>query len=1254
MQLMSYAFTARTKREHARPLLFSSWTLAGFAVVVMIPLVMIFPKQDLLQQASQQKLGDALTISYLNNLQKADPGNLELRVLLAEHRIAIRDAEGLDELLAPVLGSESARWRAKGLLVQYKYLTLRFHESARHSILYRQLLRQRIDTLTQLHKRYWPIQTMVYLAGQADQLHERGISSLLYQRISDASETRSTGWFSIMGRQELGRGNYELAAHLYFIARRKAGTLSEQRKYLLAGVRALISGNLLTQAMRGIDRNVGNLADDSETLYALIQAARAANDQDRAVRYTKRLLHLSWKGGTDGAVLAWLQQLDLSWIGIANAAAETATTTASQKPAPYVRKNYELAYRVFLENGQLKEAFQVAETIVRHSPQEKIWHQRLAQVAEWSGNQQVALREHLWLYRHGGGREAESAVLRLASSLHDSDALLDVWQRVAARQKLDDVQWNNLENLFEKTGRQREGIKFFEQRYAADHQVWQLETAARLAERNGEDDRARDMYLRLSKRHGENAEWTKKIAHFHLRKGEYQQAYDLLHKNRGLADEKDVHYWKALADLAWQLQLDSEATESYRRMAEGGELARGDFSRLIYLLSDSKQEEKAALAELAYSRYDDRDMLLRALELYAITGNRKKQQHLFESAAKNRKLDVSGSARFYLLRGQYFHAGGDFQLARADFFRAASIAPNDANISTAFLWLLIDGNDLSGLRTAVAQVIARGDQENPAYWGVLAAAYQTLGQPARAVAYYTRQIKQSKQDFLWLVNYAEVLEQARLVGMAARVRRHAWLQARDLLHRNHPGRLYSQEMLVAARLAIENDPGDAASSLMREVLRQDRLLAQDEVVSRNVGDLSLGWALSLNARDDEMERRVNDLVLGWAVSQERASNAKAWLWQRYARSLNRPLWASSTVALADKNVEQLSALLDRQGNGLTMLTRHDVANAVGRPGEAQSIIYQGLADDPQSDEAHQRLSEDMLAAATELNVGWREEKTGSLHRLVQEVRVEMPVSSALRVGAEYWKARQSNNELSALGDIPSLERVTGLRLKHHGKLGDTEVVMRRRQEYSNTVESHVIHDMSIAPRLQLHFGAEFNAVANESNELQVFGMRNQTSLRLFYTLSQREYMQVESAWSRYRTQTGSDLGSGKYLSWEFGYKVRTGYPDLNVRVNGLHTRLSGIQNAVLDLASDADTYGVCGGFGGGVQFAYTRAWRPSLDYCATYNSVSGQGYNAALGLAGAVAGHDQLSLALRQTRGGANLINGLSQELSMNYRIYFD
>jgi hypothetical protein len=195
--------------------------------------------------------------------------------------------------------------------------------------------------------------------------------------------------------------------------------------------------------------------------------------------------------------------------------------------------------------------------------------------------------------------------------------------------------------------------------------------------------------------------------------------------------------------------------------------------------------------------------------------------------------------------------------------------------------------------------------------------------------------------------------------------------------------------------------------------------------------------------------------------------------------------------------------------------------------------------------------------------------------------------------------------------------------------------------------------LNISSRINLQLGLEFNAAATESNELRVFGMRDQFTSALLYRFSKREYVQVHPVWARYYSQTGEFLGNGNHFSWEMGYQLRTESPDLKVRLTGIHTGFRNVPGASLALPGNVNIYGLCLGTGDSYRYSYTQAWRPNADFCATNNDLSGQGYNAGLGLAGSVAGHDQLSLNWRQESGGANVINGLSRELKLNYRYFY-
>jgi len=1174
-----------------------------------------------------------LTINYLYNLLKADPKNLGLRILLAEHHIKTGQTDDIPELIKPVIDSSDTEWHAKGLLIEYRLVTHRATSSSTDTQELNALQRQRLAYFRRLVRITWPTETLIYLAGQADQLHERKIAASLYRAISNASSITPANWFATEATNAKAEGNYELAAYLYFIARHKETEFAKQREYFLAGVHVLMSASLFTQAMAASEQHLGNLTDDSETLYTLVKAARAAGDHIHAVLYAKKLLHMSWLE----QVFGWIQHLDLRLIGISDANASDelissqGTSTSLSSIRPYAEKSYTLAYEVFLENRNLEEAFRVAEAAVAQVPKEKIWHERLAQVAEWVGKPEIALREWVWLLRRHGNQDALMAVLRLAPALNDYDALIEAWALQANQQTLDENQWRNLADLFERAGRKYNGIDFLQKHYATKQRPFLLEAAARMAERGGDEALAQDLYFTLIKNHGAQTDWLLKIADLYLRQGKYREAYEVLHSNTTKVEEKDATYLTALADLAWRLQEDNEAKFNYQRLAASGNLTQADFSRLIYLLDESKQEEKASLSSLAYRRFGDREMLLQALSIYAEKGDLLAQKRLFDEVAANPKIDLSDSSRFYLMRAQYFKANGNLAAARSDFQFAYSIAPNDVSTTTAALWFLIDSHDNASLQKFVAHMVARRNHENPAYWGALAAAYQQLGQPSRAVAYYSRQLKQNKQDLLWLINYADALEQNRQSGTAKKVRQYVWIQLRQAMSNEKIKPPYSQEMLVVARLALLNQPGDSSSALISELLRQDQLLE----------------------RTVEIDSKTRDLVLGWSLSTEQSANAKAWLWKKYSKTLNSPLWAEVTIALLEQNTEALDKLLAKEADAIPILARHDTANAIDQKNRAQSIAFNGLINDPDDHNLYERFQADSLAAASHINLSASDQLLGSLHRILQSASVETAVSDHLRIATEFSNMQQTYDVIPNFGNVPQTEKIAGITFKYSDNLGSTEIGLRNRESYVTTKPAHLQHETNLSPHVALQLKWEINAPADESNDLLLFGMRNELSTGVIYRFSKREYLQLQPRWVRYYTQTGDYLGSGNHLNWELGKLIRIEYPNLSARLKGFHTGFNDAGFTTLALPININYYAACLGAGELNRTNYSRTWHPHLDSCATHNEQSGLGYNAELGLQGSVLGHDQLSIRFSQTIAGENQTNGLSQDIKLNYRYFY-
>jgi hypothetical protein len=1227
--------------------LFSAVALVWFAMLAVITLVLIFPKQELTEKVTLAKLGDPVTVSYLTNLLRTDPNNLALRLLLAEHKLYMGKINDVPGLLEPVLRDTQSEWHMKAQLVELRYLSQLSELNKQNPAQLAHILAIRRSKLQYLILQPWSQEIKEYLALQALSLNEPNLAGGLYRSIAKSNETIRTDWYAEVAAHMLAAGEYELAAEFYFMARHKAVLRTEQRRFFYAGINALMANSLFSEAMQAADRHLGNLSDDPDTLYFLARAALAANDTKRAERYVKRLLHLSWLDD----LACRLQALNFSFINTAYANDQVSNLPVAQDMSAYHAEHYDLAYQVFLANRNLNDAFRVADSAVRQVPDSLLWHRRLAQVSEWAGKPDVALREWSWLMSHGGGQEAWLAVLRLAPGLQDNQALLTAWIYLASKQALDKEQAGTLAELFEKTARNQEGVAFFEQRYEQTNDPLWLEMSAYLAERAGDEITAQHGYERLLEQHGFNSEKLLRLVKFKINQGHLQSALAMLLTHRSKIQSSDKPFWKLLADLSWQLQRDEDAKTAYQQLALADQLALEDISRFIYLLGDSQPKQVAALAELGYQKFVDRDMLLYALDVYGTLHDRQAQQRLFESAAKNNTINLQSSAHFLLLRAQYQYESGFLNEARADFLHAAKLAPNDQNVINPLLWFLIDTHDQKRLRGLIERLVARGAQRNPAYWAAFAAGYQVLEQPQLALSYFSAELKRQPQDFLWLVNYADALEQSGQRELASRTRRNAWQQLRI----QRPGATVSlpltADLQAVVRLIVLTKPHDPAHALMRSLLRQDRLVKQTPA-------------------DQEL---INQILLAWALSNEQHDNAKAWLWQRYTRSLvtgngqagvgvsasgnpvkplSAPVWAESLIALAEEDTEQLDKLFQQHSNNIPVHNRSDAAEAIGSLGGAQTIVFEGLTHNPDDEELQSRQRNYDLATSSFVEMtldhlqlaSWQ----GSQSRLV----LEMPISPTTRVGLLLSNTRQS--DLNSAQVTPRQEQVEGVLVKVKNSLGNSELQWQKRQEFAATDALILNHVWQADARLELQAHGLYHADTVDSLALRTVGMQNGLSSSVLYRFGRREYLRFQPGMSDYFTQQGTHLGSGMQLAWEIGYHVRSDYPDWTVSLSNSKQIMRPLPAGIGVLPNNDQLYALCSNLGQSIQAQYSHAWHPYLNTCLTSNPESGLGYNANFGWAGSLLGRDQVTVSFGQGMSGAIFNQGMTREVTLRYRYLFD
>ncbi len=268
-----------------RLVLATHWQLVLIAVIMVGLLRVIFPHKALVEKLYHHDALDELTLSYIENLYRAEPSNFDLTILLARARPDQSQAEQA-KLLQTVIASGNVRQRGEARL-----LLLESFEKT-------------LDTdVSDVERAHWTRQlTTLLQAARADDLSpelagvfaaaafrlERTDLGLYFLgRISPDHPVQALVNYA---KEALGQGRYVMAAEYYLLARTHTPNRDDARGYYQKGIEALMASSRFKLAMQEAQRELGDLADDPSTLRFLARAALAAGEPQQAALYAQRLV----------------------------------------------------------------------------------------------------------------------------------------------------------------------------------------------------------------------------------------------------------------------------------------------------------------------------------------------------------------------------------------------------------------------------------------------------------------------------------------------------------------------------------------------------------------------------------------------------------------------------------------------------------------------------------------------------------------------------------------------------------------------------------------------------------------------------------------------------------------------------------------------------------------------------------------------------------------------------------------------------
>ena len=1241
--------------DRKRSRIFSWGVLSGIVVLAIGAMVLVFPKSDLLTllRGETDQGNRDLTVAYLRNIIRTEPKDLSLRLLLIEKLLVGKELKEARQALLDAL--PLARTTPTGLDAWNRWDLAWWQANLGQALSggNKEDVRQAGDELLARYRRsaesagssaqiFISINSTTALAAmlgssqpeitrQIQSIHDLLLARLVSLPSANANDLVRGATFA------LGAGRLVVASDLFFAARRKTTTPDGRLKLLEKGVQALLATGEPRAAWQAALREAQPLAQGDVTWWYLARLALGAGEPLEAVAALRQVIAMTAKPAELAKTLN-AEQLQLGWD-------------------------------IFAAAGDLNAALLVSEAALVAEPQNALWMERKAQMSEWAGNAPQALAVWVALMKRGASKRALENVFRLSPMLYDDDALLAAWLTLARQKQLSADEVAKIIDTYERLG-SVEGALGFLRKLRADNQAlpansprnaqW-LSMEAQLLARAGQTDEATEILEQL-RPNGLSLPDAMLLANLQLKKANLPLALQALRAAR-LTGAFNNAYWSLMADVAYESGERSTAQSALDELITKGVPLSYQAERAIRLRTDANRiPEALQLAAMLYKRFPEDNIVYAWMDALSNQKTPTDLANLMAALTEPHRRSLESSAAFLERRGGFYILLGNVAQAKRDYTQALLIKPDNPSTRRAYMWLLIDLQERTALRREIGK-LSRNEQRNAIYNDVLTAGWQILGEPRQALALMQSVSRVRSNDFLWLMNYADVLNSANRQTAALRVRRHAWLLARRANARPADSEQAANALMTQLRLATEFAGGEDKARLWR----------------------ALGSLLQTR-QEPAQKQQAQELVGAWLLSEGRFDAAQRWLWQQHAMRLAVPAYQELAVALSLNDKDAVARLLDKDDKQQTAKTinlspedRLSALRALGRRDESASLgMAQALRTAEGLDDDEQRaLQEDLLATASRASVLSRTRQDAVLTRQDIKTTALLVLNPNLKLTFDLINSTNRTRDMTVVAATPVRDREARVGLDAITPWGDLQAQALVRNALGRVTGLNVTLNTRLNSRASVRFEAARNERSDESSAMALAGTRDRLGATLNLSVNDRFNAQAYLGTNRFRTQTGASLGNSLDASATVNWTLRQDYPDVRVQ--------SQLRRSVMRATGqpDAATALLCpGGSVPGVNFvlgpsstawsnsigfglaqsdplaAYSRAWRPWGEIGFETRQTLGQRQTQSLvrlGVKGTVAGRDQLNLNLdvRPGTGGLSGAQG-SRELRLQYDIYFD
>jgi len=903
----------------------------------------------------------------------------------------------------------------------------------------------------------------------------------------------------------------------------------------------------------------------------------------------------------------------------------------------YDEKQYQLAYEVFVMNGNVGYAYTIAKAAVKHNPDDLVWREKLAKVALWSGNAYAALQQWMFFITHD--KDADQYVGQayvLAGQLNDYDAQAEITRLKLQKEPDSKPLLLQYVTLMQNQGFPEEALSYLKKIPGAENDVDFLEQFAAI--NKGLDLPEPELYYlsRLVPLQKNSTVSGERAAEILYSKGDLTGAYDVYQLLSQKVIKHTDKFWQSYAAIALLAGKKLAVIEAYEHLLDDGNINQSQILQLIFLQQTDKKFAVAyQQAKKAYKKYHFNILIETIVSLGDQLKKWPEVNDFVDKLSPQQLFKLKSKPSYAILLANLdMHLGNRVQ-AYKDWIAILQRWPNLTLVQENYLWFLLDNNDyqqIDYLLKRWCKVFA----EKSVLWLPYVAALSETGHYQQALAVSLQH--QNNKSYEVLSTLAELL-----------------------IQNNYPYEAYytGQKAFYLISRQARRQPGNLT---LAQKLRLTEL-------AQNYAPVSFSYNLVINLQKDLFKiPEVDNQIVSFALKHNRYSLAS------YITSIHRqqktytPPWMTLTLALVYNDRQAMQYLLTHSPNRLPYRDRVTAAVLTGNSKLAQEYAFKGLKDHPHDQEMYKLFQQTMLPASNRFSVGGYEKTVGTVTGPETTASARFFIDPSLSI-VPYdilWWPRI--NDKTQLAWSPYIDRTIGFRLRKKTRRGWLQVDLAERKSLENIFIIKGKWQYQYSAKTNLMASVGFHETANESTPLLIAGMKNEAMLSITQLLDSYNTIDAQVAIDGFYGQENTFLGSGEVARGHWQHKFYLTYPDWNVNLYGTMANFKS-QNSVLPsklqqlipstITPSVGFYvpisykevGATVGLGQQYKNSYTHDWKAFFEVGYLYSAAFGLGSLAQGGIATSVFGRDHLILygefSKNQQQAQKNYLIG------MRYDIYF-